>query len=45
MVRKTCDGDVRVGVFPDCEGILILGAGFSGVTIRATLALNKDAAK
>jgi hypothetical protein len=45
MGRKTYDGDVQVGVFPDCAGILILGAGFSGVTILATLALNKAAAK
>jgi hypothetical protein len=45
MGRKTYDGDVRVGVFPDCERIPILGAGFSGVTIRVTLALNKAVAK
>ena len=44
MGRKTHDGDVRVGVFPDCERTPILGAGFNGVTFRATLALNKGAA-
>jgi len=39
------DGNVRVGVFPDCEEILISGTGFGGATIGATLALNKGAAK
>jgi len=28
------DGDVRVGVFPECEEILILGAGFDGVALQ-----------
>ena len=28
------DGDVRVGVFPKCQEILICGAGFGGVALQ-----------
>jgi hypothetical protein len=36
------DGDVRVGVFPECQKILICGAGFGGVTLQSIGSANLE---